>query len=152
MQTLLLDRNTWDLVLDVQGNIALASDPYSVAQDVASAVRLFLGELWYDAGEGVPYFAQVLGQNTPLELIKQLFVTAALTVPEVISAQVYFNAINNRGLTGQIQFSYMTPSAAASSRFGGEVVWGVLTFVGTPEGVITFVGSSGLPVIFVGTT
>ena len=40
--TLLLDQTEWDLVLDASGNIALASPPYALAQDVASAVRTFL--------------------------------------------------------------------------------------------------------------
>ena len=43
MNTLLLDTLRWDLCLDVHGNIAVASDPYSVAQDVASAIRTFSG-------------------------------------------------------------------------------------------------------------
>ena len=33
--SLLLDQAQWDIVLDVNGNIALASAPYSIAQDVA---------------------------------------------------------------------------------------------------------------------
>ena len=43
-KTLLLDLNAWDLVLDSSGNIALASEPYSVVQDVASALRTFAGD------------------------------------------------------------------------------------------------------------
>ena len=56
MNTLLLDASAWDLVLDANGDIALAAPPYAVAQDVASAISLFLGELWYDTTQGVPYF------------------------------------------------------------------------------------------------
>ena len=47
--TLLLDRTTWDLCLDANGNIAMATGPYAIAQDVASAVRL-----WHDTTKGVP--------------------------------------------------------------------------------------------------
>ena len=46
MNTLYLDPQSWDLALDVAGNIALAKDPYAKAQDVASAARLFVGELY----------------------------------------------------------------------------------------------------------
>ena len=33
MNTLLLHTSTWDLTVDIDGNIAMASDPYSEAQD-----------------------------------------------------------------------------------------------------------------------
>ena len=61
MNTLLLDRTVWDLVLDAGGNIARASNPYAVAQDVASAIKLFRGELFYDTAKGIPYWTEVLG-------------------------------------------------------------------------------------------
>lgn len=34
MNTLLLDRTTWDLLLDHDGNIAVASSAYAVGQDM----------------------------------------------------------------------------------------------------------------------
>ena len=52
MNTLLLDLTNWDLLVDASGNIAVASDPYSVAQDVASAVRVF--DFLRPAAEGPP--------------------------------------------------------------------------------------------------
>ena len=103
MNTLLLDTAEWDLVLDVSGNIALASEPYSIAQDVSSAVRLFLGELYYDTTKGVPYFEEILGQNPPLSLIKAEVVKAALTVPDVVSAKCTIASFSNRAITGQVQ-------------------------------------------------
>ena len=54
MNTLYLDPQSWDLVLDTAGNIALAKDPYAKAQDVASACRLFAGELYDDTEKGIP--------------------------------------------------------------------------------------------------
>lgn len=103
MNTLLLDRTVWDLCKDASGNIAVASDPYSQAQDVASAVRLFLGECWYDTAQGVPYFSQILGQLPPLTLMKAQFVTAALTVPGVVAAVCFITNIVGRKVSGQIQ-------------------------------------------------
>jgi hypothetical protein len=41
--TLLLDVTRWDLVLDSARNIAVAATPYSISQDVASAVKTNLG-------------------------------------------------------------------------------------------------------------
>jgi hypothetical protein len=60
VKTLLLDRSLWDLTLDINGNIAMASEPYAIAQDVASACRTFLGECYYDTSQGVPYFQGML--------------------------------------------------------------------------------------------
>ena len=103
MKTLLLDRTVWDLVLDTSGNIALASNPYAIAQDVASAVKLFLGECWYDTTKGIPYFDQVLGHLPPQSVVKSYVEGAALTVPEVVQAQCTIVSIKDRVLTGQIE-------------------------------------------------
>lgn len=100
--TLLLDQDAWDLVLDINGNIALAEVPYSIAQDVASATRTFLGECWYDNDLGVPYWQQILGELPPLQYVSQQYVTQALTIPNVVSAQVQFNSFEDRVLSGQI--------------------------------------------------
>jgi len=49
MQTLPLNTQTWDLELDSNGNLSLTDPDYSIAQDVASAIRTFLGECLYSA-------------------------------------------------------------------------------------------------------
>lgn len=106
--TLLLDQTRWDLVLDAAGNIALASDPYSIAQDVASAVRTFQGECWFDTTVGVPYFQEVLGQSPPLQLLQSLIEQAALTVPEVVKAVATITSFENRTITGNVQVTTST--------------------------------------------
>lgn len=103
MNTLLLDLDLWDLCLDASGNIAMATEPYAVAQDVASALKLFAGELYYDTSKGVPYFDQILGEYPPSSLIKTAYTDAALTVPEVVQAQVIDLQIVNRELTGTVE-------------------------------------------------
>lgn len=104
MKTLLLDVVTWDLFTDAAGNIAVASDPYSVAQDVASALRLFAAELWYNVDKGIPYFTEVLGKTPPVAYFQELMVKAALTVPTVISAECIIEAFEYRAVTGQVIF------------------------------------------------
>ena len=101
--TLLLDTVAWDLVLDVKGNIAVASEPYALAQDAASAIRTFQGECFWDETVGLPYMTQVLGRTPSLALFKQLAVDQALTVPGVKSAQCFVAEVNDRGIAGQIQ-------------------------------------------------
>lgn len=103
MRTLLLDRTTWDLVADASGDIAVASDPYSQAQDAASAIKLFEGEAIYDTARGVPYWVQILGQAPPLSLVRAKLEQAALTVPGVAQATCYITSFVGRQITGQVQ-------------------------------------------------
>lgn len=110
--TLLLDIIQWDLVLDAKGDIALASDPYSLAQDAASAIKLFQGELWYDTTKGVPYWVSILGKFPPLQLIKNKLTDAALTVPGVVTAQCFISSTRDRVIKGQVQ---ITDSSGATS-------------------------------------
>ena len=104
--TLLLDTQTWDLVVDNYGNIAVADEPYALAQDAASACRLFRGELWYDTSQGVPYWQAILGQMPPLAYIKAQLAAAASSVPNVRSAQVFIaNITQDRLVSGQVQIT-----------------------------------------------
>lgn len=100
--SLLLNPATWDLTVDIDGNIAVASDPYSLAQDVACASRLFQGDLYYDTTQGVPYW-QMLGQLPPIQFIKNAYTAAALTVPGITAATCFITSIVNRVISGQIQ-------------------------------------------------
>lgn len=110
-QTLLLDQATWDVTVDIDGNIAIASLPYSAVQDACSAIRLFLGELWYDTSQGIPYRTAVLGRAPNLSFLKSAFSNAALTVPAVVSATTFITGIANRVLTGQVQLTLVDGSA-----------------------------------------
>lgn len=105
MKSLLLDTAQWDLVLDAGGNIAVAQAPYARAQDVACALRLFIGELWYDTTKGVPYFEEILGHSPPATVFEEYMVQAALTVPGVASARCTIEAVNDRTLTGAVTFT-----------------------------------------------
>jgi hypothetical protein len=105
MRTFLLSLDRWDLVKDSSGGIAVASDPYSIAQDVASAVRTFLGECWFQVNLGVPYWQQVLGHAPPLSLLKSLIVAQAVRVPGCGNPVCFITSIIGRKVVGQIQFT-----------------------------------------------
>lgn len=107
MDTLLLEIDTWDLCLDAARNIARASAPYAVAQDVASACRLFLGELWYDDTQGVAYRQQILGKTPPITVLQELMVQAAVTVPTVAKAVCVITSFDRttRSVQGQVLFT-----------------------------------------------
>jgi hypothetical protein len=117
MQTLLLDQQAWDLVVDAKGNIAVAANPYSLAQDAASAIRTYRGECFWNTLVGVPYLSKIFGKSLPLPLFKQELIAAALTVPDVVSAQVFVSAIRERTLTGQVQVVSATGQTSAPTTF-----------------------------------
>lgn len=113
--TLYLTVDTWDLTADASGNIAMAAPPYAITQDVASACRTFLGEVYYDTTLGVPYLgntqnvespgAQLLGRTPALNILQGALAAAAITVPDVKSASCVVSAFQNRVASGQVQFT-----------------------------------------------
>ena len=105
MTTILLDGTAWDLVLDANGNIALAADPYAISQNVACACRLFAGELWYDTTVGIPYFEQTIGKLPPVRLIEGYLQRAALGVVGVVSARAIVNDFADRRLSATLTFT-----------------------------------------------
>lgn len=105
MHTIYLNPDTWDLTLDINGNIAYAKDPYSKAQDVASAIKLFKGELYYDTDKGIPYFDEVLGRKQSFALYKKRLEDAALSVPDVQSAQAGIVLQHERAISGAVKFT-----------------------------------------------
>lgn len=108
--TLCLAQDTWDLFLEISGNIALATDPYSIAQDVASAIRIFQGEIWYDTAQGIPYFDRVLGHVPSMQYLRSQIEARALTVPGVVKAECLFAKFDsvNRTLSGQCKVIDLT--------------------------------------------
>lgn len=108
MKTLLLGVNTWDLVVDIAGNIAVASEPYSQAQDAASACRVYkrsaVGECWYNTTLGVDY-DQLLGKALNISLTKAKMVSQANQVPGVASSKVFITGFADRLVTGQVQIT-----------------------------------------------
>jgi hypothetical protein len=102
--TLLLDRDTWDLCLDALGNIAVATEPYSQSQDVASECLVYEGECYYDTTRGIPYPSQILGQMQPVQVLKESLAAAAALVPGVSGVKVFLTAISTREIGGQVQF------------------------------------------------
>lgn len=104
MNTIYLSPSTWDLVADVNGNIAMATNPYAQAQDAATAIKTFLGECYYNTTLGVAWW-NILGQLPPINYVKAQLVAAALTVPGVTKAVVYITSFTARALTGQVQIT-----------------------------------------------
>lgn len=108
----------WDLVIDLKGNIAVASEPYALAQDAASAGRVQkrngVGEMYYNTVPGVPYDV-ILGHAPSLSLFKGYYEAAALTVPGVASAKCFVSGIVQRTVTGQIQVTSASGATSAAA-------------------------------------
>ena len=126
MRTMLLTYPEWDITLDAAGNLALApttvdgrevGDAYAQAQDAASAIRLFQGELWFDTNQGIPYWQQILGKVPAISLMTTYFEQAALMVPGVVQSRAFIATIDNanRRVTGQVQIINDRGVGAAAS-------------------------------------
>jgi hypothetical protein len=105
MNTLYMTQPDYDLTLDSSRNIAMATEPYALAQDAASAIRTFKGEVYYNTTLGVPYFESILNHAPPLEYCRSEFIAAAMTVPGILAARVFFTAFKERQLSGQVQIT-----------------------------------------------
>jgi hypothetical protein len=104
MDTLFLNPDTWDLDIDANGNIALATSAYAVAQDVASAGLLWKAEAPFDTDRGIPYDTAVLGYAPARQQLAGWYDTEAETVPDVSAASTVLQYAG-RGVTGQIQIT-----------------------------------------------
>ena len=101
-KTLLLDTDEWDLVLDANGDIALADEPYAISQDVASAIRTFKKDCWYDQRKGMPYWQQILGHFPPMAVVRSAIVREAMNEPKVARVTIKRLEIVGRQLTGDV--------------------------------------------------
>jgi hypothetical protein len=106
LDTIYLIPETWDLAVDAYGNIAMANAPYAVAQDVASACRLWQGEAIYDTTRGLPYADEILGQLPPSNILINWYKIESMTVPNVANSSIILQYDNStRVLGGQIQLT-----------------------------------------------
>lgn len=105
MKTLLLDQETWDLCVDASGNIAVADEPYSLQQEVISALKLHKGENRYDITRGIPYLTDFLGQRPTLAAIRFEMIKAAKDVDGVIDANVVIARKPGRTVAVDVQYT-----------------------------------------------
>ena len=105
--TLLLDVGLWDLTLDAFGNIAVAAPPYAIAQDVASACRTVLAEVYYDDTLGVDYFGELFGKTPSASVFQEQFVAQTELVPGVVTATCIIESYSaaTRETDGQVIFT-----------------------------------------------
>lgn len=106
MHTVFLHPQTWDLELDTQGNIAYAIGDYAIAQDVASAARLWRGEIKYELEAGVDYEGTALSPRlSSYAQYKHDVVRSCKRVPEVVDIDLSVTTSSKRILSGDIIIS-----------------------------------------------
>lgn len=105
MNTMFLNPATWDLDVNASGNIAMAANPYAVAQDVASQALLWQGEAPFNTDHGMPYELSVLGQRPAQSTLAAWYEAEAERVPDVQSATAVLIYDQARGVSGQIQIT-----------------------------------------------
>lgn len=116
VDTLALDTSLWDLDVDPKGNLRTVGDatPDSdqtgpgmrLAQDVATRVQAWRGEVFFDTTQGIDYPAY-FGGPPNLSLLQSVFNTEALKVPGCATAlaQFTFKAGGRRVVGGVLNVS-----------------------------------------------
>lgn len=95
MISLKLDNN-WDITLNENGSLKTADPYYSIAQNVACAVRLFTNDAYFNTDKGIPHFDVTLKRNPALSIIHSHIKKAAMSVDGVKNAEVIIN--NDNGI------------------------------------------------------
>lgn len=106
MKTFFLLPATWDLTLDTQGNIAVATEEYQQAQDISSSCRVFLGDDYYNKNDGIPYLESIMGRSAyPIALYQRHLHDRSMLVDGVVSIDVSLQPIKDRVVSGNITFT-----------------------------------------------
>lgn len=103
--------DSWDISLDGGGNLAQVSEKLAVAQDVATAVRLFQGEAVYLSERGVPHYTDNLGVKLSQAMIRSDITDIALTVPNVTAVSIENEQLSGRTYTADIRITDSLSSA-----------------------------------------
>lgn len=106
MKTIFLLPTTWDITLDSAGNLAVATEEYQQAQDIASSCRVFHGDDFYNKNDGIPYLESILGKSSyPIALYQRNLHDRSMLVNGIVSAEVQLQRLDNRVLSGSIIFT-----------------------------------------------
>lgn len=106
MKTIFLLPTTWDITLDSAGNLAVATEEYQQAQDIASSCRVFYGDDFYNKNDGIPYLESILGKSSyPIALYQRNLHDRSMLVNGIVSVEVQLQRLDNRVLSGSIIFT-----------------------------------------------
>lgn len=142
---------SWDLNI-TNGSLTVVTDNTALAQNVATALGTFQGELWYDNTYGMPYIDGTMpGQASnpqnqgifgrgqiAFSFLKAKISALARSVSGIASAIVYLSGSNNRTITGQVQLTASNGQAVGTivtTNLAGALPWYVLgaTYTTRPD-------------------
>lgn len=83
-----------DVYLDNGNNLAVVRYPESVAQAIASKLKVFLGEWFLDEEIGIPFFTEVLIKTNDKSKIDAIFKSEILKVNHVVRIEQFESEIN----------------------------------------------------------
>lgn len=76
-----------DIYVDVQGNLATASNLEALKQKIKQRLKLFYSEWFLDTTRGVPYFQNILGEDINQSLAAQIITTEIQKEQDVITVE-----------------------------------------------------------------
>lgn len=89
-RTIQLNPQDWDLALDANNNLAIATDKYAIAQDTASTCLTFSTEIIYATERGVAW-KDIVGDVINSGFIKAQLQTEAMRVEVNTDAVIYLD-------------------------------------------------------------
>ena len=95
----------FDSYLDNNGNIAIVSDVYSVAQTVQTSIQMWQGEYQFDTTVGIPW-GQILGVPANRLLLNSFIQTAVLAVAYVTDIISIDYTIDNQNRVTTVTVKY----------------------------------------------
>ena len=106
--SLKLDDN-WDITLNGIGRIEVTTGAYAIAQEVATKVRAFYHDMFFNWEQGIPHFVDELGVAPNFTLIRSRIRERALEVDGVEDVEIELDESSvtnrNRALTGDIKLT-----------------------------------------------
>lgn len=110
-----LDAQRHDLIfLDDESDFILIDNAERVAQQIKIQLLTFLGEWFLDTLHGMPYLDYVLVKNPNIELIRQIFREAILSVDDVKSVN-------------SIEIDYDVRQRVMKLEYEAETAYGLVT-------------------------
>lgn len=95
-----LDKETNDVFLDAEGNLAMAFDAEAIGQHARQRVQTFAGEWYLDTTAGLPWVEQILGKRYDPALAEAVVKAEILNtdgVTEITSFSIAFDR-SSRGV------------------------------------------------------
>ena len=108
--------DSWDITLNSDGKIKVATDAYAIAQNASNAVRLFRNDAYFNASKGIPHFDIELGHSrAAVPVIESQMKKAMLAVEGVADAVAVLEIDKDRVAGGSAYITLQSGESAEIS-------------------------------------